>query len=82
MRSVQGTSSGPGAPQYYFRGIDLETADNKSLIKKILYVVVTLLPMAIYMVIYMPTFFWVESLEPDRALEWMMQADFTSSTRQ
>lgn len=64
MRSVQGTSSGPGAPQYYFRGIDLETADNKSLIKKILYVVVTLLPMAIYMVIYMPTFFWVESLEP------------------
>lgn len=64
MRSVQGTSSGPGAPQYYFRGNDLNTADNKSLIKKILYVVVTLLPMAIYMVIYMPTFFWVESLEP------------------
>ncbi len=64
MRSVQGTSSGPGTPQYYFRGNDLNTADNKSLIKKILYVVVTLLPMAIYMVIYMPTFFWVESLEP------------------
>lgn len=64
MRSVQGTSSGPGAPQYYFRGNDLNTADNKSLIKKILYVIVTLLPMAIYMVIYMPTFFWVESLEP------------------
>lgn len=42
----------------------MNTADNKSLIKKILYVVVTLLPMAIYMVIYMPTFFWVESLEP------------------
>ncbi len=42
----------------------METAENKSLIKKILYVVVTLLPMAIYMVVYMPTFFWVESLEP------------------
>lgn len=42
----------------------METAENKSLIKKIIYVVVTLLPMAIYMVIYMPTFFWVESLEP------------------
>ena len=64
MRSVQGTGYGPGAPQYYFRGIDLNNADNEGLIKKILYVVVTLLPMAIYMVIYMPTFFWVESLEP------------------
>ena len=42
----------------------METAENKSLIKKILYVIVTLLPMAIYMVIYMPTFFWVESLTP------------------
>jgi len=42
----------------------LETAEKKSLFKKILYVVVTLLPMAIYMVFYMPTFFWVESLEP------------------
>ncbi len=41
----------------------MEPADNKSLIKKILYVVVTLLPMAIYMVVYMPTFFWVESLD-------------------
>ena len=41
----------------------METADNKSLIKKILYVIVTLLPMAIYMVVYMPTFFWVESLD-------------------
>ncbi len=38
--------------------------ENKSLLQKILYVVVTLLPMAIYMVIYMPTFFWVESLNP------------------
>ena len=42
----------------------METAEKKSLIKKILYVIVTLLPMAIYMVIYMPTFFWVESLTP------------------
>lgn len=42
----------------------METTGNKSLAKKILEVVVTLLPMAIYMVIYMPTFFWVESLEP------------------
>ena len=42
----------------------METNENKSLIQKILYVVVTLLPMAIYMVIYMPTFFWVESLTP------------------
>ncbi len=42
----------------------METAGNKSLAKKILEVVITLLPMAIYMVIYMPTFFWVESLEP------------------
>ncbi len=42
----------------------METAEKKSLFKKILYVVVTLLPMAIYMVFYMPTFFWVESLEP------------------
>lgn len=41
----------------------LETQENKSLIKKILYVVVTLLPMAIYMVVYMPTFFWVEGLD-------------------
>lgn len=41
----------------------MEPADNKSLIKKILYVIVTLLPMAIYMVVYMPTFFWVESLD-------------------
>lgn len=41
----------------------MESADNKSLIKKILYVIVTLLPMAIYMVVYMPTFFWVESLD-------------------
>ncbi|MCR4704142.1 MAG: phosphoesterase [Saccharofermentans sp.] len=41
----------------------METSQNKSLLKKILYVVVTLLPMAVYMVIYMPTFFWVESLE-------------------
>ena len=37
--------------------------ENKSLLKKILYVVVTLLPMAIYMVVYMPTFFWVESID-------------------
>ena len=43
----------------------MDKSDNKSLIKKILYVVVTLLPMAIYMVIYMPTFFWVESLSPE-----------------
>lgn len=42
----------------------MENAENKSLIKKILYVVVTLLPMAIYMAVYMPTFFWVESLNP------------------
>ena len=42
----------------------METTGNKSLIKKILYVIVTLLPMAVYMVIYMPVFFWVESLEP------------------
>ena len=42
----------------------METSDNKSLLKKILYVVVTLLPMAIYMVFYMPVFFWVESLNP------------------
>ena len=42
----------------------METAEKNSLFKKILYVVVTLLPMAIYMVFYMPTFFWVESLEP------------------
>ena len=42
----------------------METAEKKRLFKKILYVVVTLLPMAIYMVFYMPTFFWVESLEP------------------
>ena len=37
--------------------------ENKSLPQKILYVVVTLLPMAIYMVVYMPTFFWVESID-------------------
>ena len=43
----------------------METSENKSLLKKILYVVVTLLPMAIYMVVYMPTFFWVESLSPE-----------------
>lgn len=42
----------------------MDKQDNKSLLQKILYVVVTLLPMAIYMVIYMPTFFWVESLSP------------------
>ena len=48
----------------YTRGNSLETAEKNSLFKKILYVVVTLLPMAIYMVFYMPTFFWVESLEP------------------
>ena len=41
----------------------LEAKENKSLLKKILYVVVTLLPMAIYMVVYMPTFFWVEGLD-------------------
>lgn len=41
----------------------METHENYSLIKKILYVVVTLLPMAIYMVFYMPTFFWIESLD-------------------
>jgi len=41
----------------------LENTKDKSLIKKILYVIVTLLPMAIYMVVYMPTFFWVESLD-------------------
>ena len=37
--------------------------ENKSLLKKILYVVVTLLPMAIYMAFYMPAFFWVESID-------------------
>ena len=42
----------------------LDKQDNKCLLQKILNVVVTLLPMAIYMVIYMPTFFWVESLSP------------------
>lgn len=41
----------------------MEKTDSKSLLKKILYVVVTLLPMAVYMVVYMPTFFWVESLD-------------------
>ncbi|WP_051689092.1 hypothetical protein [Butyrivibrio sp. AE2032] len=41
----------------------MENTEDKSLIKKILYVIVTLLPMAIYMVVYMPTFFWVESLD-------------------
>ncbi len=41
----------------------MENTKDKSLIKKILYVIVTLLPMAIYMVVYMPTFFWVESLD-------------------
>lgn len=41
----------------------MDKTGNQSLIKKILYVIVTLLPMAIYMVIYMPTFFWVESLD-------------------
>ena len=51
-------------PHNYFRGVILEAAENKSLKEKILYVIVTLLPMAIYMVIYMPTFFWVESLTP------------------
>lgn len=48
----------------FFRGVILEIAGNKDLKKKILYVLVTLLPMAIYMVIYMPVFFWVESLSP------------------
>lgn len=63
MRSVKGSLSRvPDAPLLFSRCI-LETAENKSLLKKILYVVVTLLPMAIYMVIYMPTFFWVESLD-------------------
>ena len=47
-----------------FRRNALETPGNKSLIKKVLFVIVTLLPMAIYMVVYMPVFFWVESLEP------------------
>ena len=42
----------------------METSGNKSLAKKILCVIVTLLPMAIYMVVYMPVFFWVESIQP------------------
>jgi membrane-associated phospholipid phosphatase len=42
----------------------LDKPENRTLLQKILYVVVTLLPMAIYMVVYMPTFFWVESLTP------------------
>ena len=44
--------------------LTVDKAENKSLKQKILYVIVTLLPMAIYMVIYMPTFFWVESITP------------------
>ncbi|MBR3340685.1 MAG: hypothetical protein IKG30_03605 [Clostridiales bacterium] len=39
-------------------------SEKQSVIKKILFIIVTLLPMAVYMVIYMPTFFWVESLSP------------------
>lgn len=42
----------------------MDKPENRTLLQKILYVVVTLLPMAIYMVIYMPTFFWVESRTP------------------
>ena len=42
----------------------MDKPENRTLLQKILYVVVTLLPMAIYMVVYMPTFFWVESLTP------------------
>ena len=63
MRSVFGGRYPRKHSVYFSRRIRVEKTDNKSLLKKILYVVVTLLPMAIYMVIYMPTFFWVESLD-------------------
>ena len=42
----------------------MDKPENKSLVKKILHIIVTLLPMAVFMVIYMPVFFWVESLNP------------------
>ena len=63
MRSVYGLSHTVALRISLWMELVLETAENKSLIKKILYVVVTLLPMAIYMVVYMPTFFWVEGLD-------------------
>lgn len=47
----------------FLRCCILSGLENKNLLQKILYVVVTLLPMAIYMVFYMPTFFWVESID-------------------
>ena len=65
MRSVCGRSHAAALRISLWMELVLETAENKSLIKKILYVVVTLLPMAVYMVFYMPTFFWVESLDPE-----------------
>lgn len=42
----------------------MENVGTASLKSKIGYVIVTLLPMTIYMVIYMPLFFWIERLEP------------------
>ena len=63
MRSVSGQSHAGTLRILIIRSFVLDTPENKSLTKKILYVVVTLLPMAIYMAIYMPVFFWVESLE-------------------
>lgn len=63
MRSVSGQSHAGTLRILIIRSFVLDTPENKSLTKKILYVVVTLLPMAIYMAVYMPVFFWVESLE-------------------
>ena len=54
----------PDTPHYFSGEMVLDKPENKSLIKKILHVIVTLLPMAVFMVIYMPVFFWVESLNP------------------
>ena len=63
MRSVFWGQTPWSAPHIFLRCQILGELENKSLPQKILYVVVTLLPMAIYMVIYMPTFFWVESID-------------------
>ena len=54
----------PDTPHYFSGEMVLDKPEKKSLIKKILHVIVTLLPMAVFMVIYMPVFFWVESLNP------------------
>lgn len=42
----------------------MENTDSVRIRSKILYVVVTLLPMAIFMALYMPAFFLVEGIEP------------------